>query len=74
MDRKQAEAVAESAREAAASAATAVLADRDTLATKADIQALEVRMVDRMARWFVWHFAGTVALAGLIVAALKYLP
>lgn len=52
----------------------AVLAGRDTLATKADLQALEVRMVDRMARWLVWHFAGMVALAGLIVAALKYLP
>ncbi len=58
---------------------------RDHLATKADLEtakadleaglaAQEIRMMDRMARWFVWHFAGMVGLAGLAVAAIKYLP
>ena len=50
MERDHAAAVAEAGRDAAEGAAAAAVMDRDALATKAGLAALEIRLTERMAR------------------------
>ncbi len=67
MEREHAEAVAEAVREAASSASAAAVADRDRMATKADLSALEARLT--------WRIVGFVIAANaLLVAAVKLIP
>ena len=63
LSREAAEAVAATAREAGG-------ADRDVLATKADLAELEARMLERL-NALQWRMVG---LAAVIVAAVKLIP
>ncbi len=63
MERRHAEAIAETA-------ATAAGADRDSLVTKADLAALEARLTWRM---IVLVLAVNAASAGLVIAAVGWM-
>ena len=67
MKREQAEAVAEGLRSAAD-------ADREELATKADLADLKADLVDRMQSGERRMYAAVFGVGGLLFAALKLVP